>query len=113
MAAPKHNLTIDQGSDFVFDLVVSDKGAVKDLTGYGARSHIRSKRTSSTLAASFICQVVSPAVNGVVKMQLPNATSSAMTPGLYFYDLEIFTAGDNLVKRILQGEIILTPEVTR
>ena len=46
-------------------------------------------------------------------MTLPNATSSAMTPGLYFYDLEIFTAGNNLVKRILQGEIILTPEVTR
>ena len=82
MAAPKHNLTIDQGSDFVFDLVVSDKGAVKDLTGYGARSHIRSKRSSSTLAASFTCQVVSPATQGVVKMQLSNATSSAMTPGL-------------------------------
>jgi hypothetical protein len=57
--------------------------------------------------------VLSPATQGVVKMTLPNATSSAMTPGLYFYDLEIFTAGNNLVKRILQGEIILTPEVTR
>lgn len=113
MAAPKHNLTIDQGSDFVFDLVVSDKGAVKDLTGYGARAQIRPKRTSATLSASFTCQVLSPATQGVVKMTLPNATSSAMTPGLYFYDLEIFTAGNNLVKRILQGEIILTPEVTR
>ena len=29
MAAPKHNLTIDQGSDFVFDLVVSESGLLK------------------------------------------------------------------------------------
>jgi len=113
MAAPKHNLTIDQGSDFVFDLVVSDKGAVKDLTGYSARSHIRSRRSSSTLAGSFTCTVLSPATNGVVKMELPNATSSGMAAGLYFYDLEIFTSGNAIVKRILQGEIILTPEVTR
>ena len=46
-------------------------------------------------------------------MQLPNAISSAMTPGLYFYDLEIFTAGNNLVKRILQGDATITPEITR
>lgn len=113
MAAPKHNLTIDQGSDFVFDLVVSESGAIKDLTGYSARSHIRSKRTSSTLAAEFLCEVVTPTVNGVVKMTLTNSTSSAMVPGLYYYDLEIYTAGNAIVKRILQGEIILTPEVTR
>jgi len=113
MAAPKHNLTIDQGSDFVFDLVVSESGVIKDLTGYSARSHIRSKRASSTLAAEFTCQIVAPAVNGVVKMTLTNTASSAMEAGLYYYDLEIYTSGDAIVKRILQGEIILTQEVTR
>lgn len=113
MAAPKHNLTIDQGSDFVFDLVVSESGVIKDLTGYSARSQIRPKRASSTLTASFTCEVLTPPVNGVVKMTLPNATSSAMEAGLYYYDLEIYTSGDAIVKRILQGEITLTQEVTR
>ena len=93
--------------------MVSESGVIKDLTGYSARSHIRSKRASSTLTAEFLCEVVAPATNGVVKMTLTNAASSAIPAGLYYYDLEIYTSGDAIVKRILQGEIVLTQEVTR
>jgi hypothetical protein len=46
-------------------------------------------------------------------MELSNAVSSAMSPGLYYYDLEIYSSGDAVVKRLIQGEITLNQEVTR
>lgn len=113
MAAATYNLSIDQGSDFILDLTVKEGGAVKNLTGYSARAQLRSKKSDATLAASFICTVKDPATSGQISIELPNSVSSALTAGRYFYDLEIYTANDNTVKRLIQGEAVLNQEVTR
>ena len=112
MTAANHNLTIDQGSDFVIDLVISDEGVVKNLTGYSARAQMRTTKSASAIAATFTC-TVTDASAGTVKVELPNATTSAISPGKYYYDLELFTASDAIVARLMQGTVILTPEVTR
>ena len=113
MTAAVYNLVIDQGSDFAINLTIKELGAIKDLSGYSARAQMRSSRTSTTVAATFTCTVVLPVTSGVVKMALPNATSSALAPGRYFYDLEIHTSADAVVRRLIQGEVTLNPEVTR
>ena len=46
-------------------------------------------------------------------MELEASTSSSLAAGQYVYDLEIYTSGDSTVKRILQGDVTITPEVTR
>ena len=112
MTAANHNLTIDQGSDFVIDLVISDEGVVKNLTGYSARAQMRTTKRASAIAATFTC-TVTDASAGTVKVELPNATTSAISPGKYYYDLELYTASDAVVARLMQGTVILTPEVTR
>ena len=112
MTAANHNLTIDQGSDFALDLVVKDSGVVKNLTGYSARAQMRSTKSASSVSATFTCTVTN-ASGGALKMELPNATSSALSAGKYYYDLELYTANDAIVARLMQGAIILTPEVTR
>ena len=112
MTAAAYNLTIDQGSDFALDLVVKDDNVVKNLTGYSARAQMRNTKGSSIVAATFTCTIPS-AVAGEVKMELPNATSSALSAGKYYYDLEIYTGSNALVQRLMQGTVILTPEVTR
>ena len=43
-------------------------------------------------------------------MELPAATSSAMTAGLFFYDLEIHTGSDAIVKRLIEGKVTLNQE---
>jgi hypothetical protein len=113
MTAAEYTLVIDQGSDFAINLTINELGSVKNLTGYSARAQMRSTRTSTSVAGTFTCNVLSPATNGVVKMALTNGTSSAMTPGRYFYDLEIHTNADAVVRRLIQGEVTLNPEVTR
>ena len=112
MTAAAYNLTIDQGSDFALDLVVKEDSAVKNLTGYSGRAHMRSTKSSSTLAGSFTVSITG-ATAGEMKMELSNSTSSGMSAGKYYYDLEIYTSGNTIVKRLLEGTVILTPEVTR
>ena len=112
MTAAAYNLTIDQGSDFALDLVVKEDNVAKDLTGYSARAQMRNTKGASTVAATFTCTVIN-ATDGEVKMQLTNSTSSAISAGKYYYDLEIFTSGDVIVSRLMEGTVILTPEVTR
>lgn len=112
MSAARYNLVIDQGSDFAVNFTVKDNGSAKDLTGYSARAQMRTTKSASSVAATFTCSIPTP-TNGTVTMSLPNATSSAMAAGTYVYDLEIFTANDTVVTRILQGTVDLDQEVTR
>tara|TARA_A100001015_G_scaffold206942_1_gene231425 strand:- start:314 stop:454 length:141 start_codon:yes stop_codon:yes gene_type:complete len=46
-------------------------------------------------------------------MELPATTSTAMSSGVYFYDLEIHTANDAIVKRLIEGTVTINQEVTR
>ena len=112
MSAANHDLVIDQGTSFVLYITIKEGGTVKNLTGYSARAQMRSTKTASSVAGSFTCSIPTPS-NGVVKMELTPSTSSAMAAGSYFYDLEIHTSGDAIVKRIIEGKVTLTQEVTR
>jgi hypothetical protein len=112
MTAANYNLTIDQGSDFAIDLVVKDDSVVKNLTGYSARAQMRNTKGAAAIAATFTCTIPS-AADGEVKMELPNATSSSISAGKYYYDLELYTSSDAIVSRLMQGTVIITPEVTR
>jgi len=112
MSAARYNLVIDQGSDFAINFTVKDNGSAKDLTGYSARAQMRTSKTATSVAATFTCTISTPST-GTVTMALPNATSSALTAGTYVYDLEIFTANDATVTRLIQGSVDLTQEVTR
>ena len=112
MSAATYNLNIDQGSDFAIQLTVKENSIAKDLTGYNARAQLRSTKTSSTISGTFTC-TITDAANGLITMELSNAVSSAMSAGSYYYDLEIYTANDAFVARLLQGKVSIAQEVTR
>jgi len=112
MSAANHDLVIDQGTSFALEVTIKEEGVVKSLVNYAARAQMRLTKTNSSVAGSFTCTLPTPS-NGVVKMELTPSTSSAIAAGSYFYDLEIYTASDLVVKRILEGKVTLTQEVTR
>ena len=112
MTAARYDLVIDQGSDFAIEFTVNESGSAKNLTGYTARAQLRPTKSSSTLTATFICGIATP-TNGKISMSLTNGTSAGLAAGRFFYDLEIFTASDTLVQRLLFGEVTVTQEVTR
>ena len=112
MSAGTYNLTIEQGADFAISLTLTEDGSAKDLSDYSARAQMRSKKSSTTVAATFTC-TITDAGEGKVKMAMGNSTTKDLSPGMYFYDLELFTASDANVTRLLEGRAEVTAEVTR
>ena len=85
---------------------------MKNLAGYSARAQMRATKGASSVAATFSCTIPNASA-GEVKMELGNSASSAISAGKYYYDLEIYTNSNLIVQRLMEGTIILTPEVTR
>ena len=112
MSAGTYNFNLDQGTDFVLDMVMKEDGAVKDLTGYSARAQMRKTKNASEVIAAFSCSIPSPEA-GTIKMEMANSTTTDIPAGIYFYDLEIYTGGDAFVLRLLQGQVTVTREITR
>lgn len=122
MAQPAtYTLQAYQGQTWDDSIVVNQAdGTAANLTGYTARMHIRDEYSSSTTvleltAANGRLTIPTPA-NGTIVFNVSAADMAAIDldhePRSFVYDLEIYT-GDGYVQRILQGVVIIWPEVTR
>ena len=105
------NLSIDQGTDFSSDITVENaNGGPADLTGYTAFGQIRKTHSSST-AVDFIC--LAHGGTGRISIKLTNTATNGMKPGRYVYDIEIKNGADGTITRVLEGQVEVTPGVTR
>lgn len=105
------NLYIDQGTDFSVTVDVTDSaGDILDLDGYTATAQIRKTYSSSTVSATFSTTISAAA--GQVTLDLTDAQTSALTAGRYVYDLNIESSG-GVITRVIEGQAIVTPGVTR
>ena len=106
------NLYIDQGTDFSITVDCTDvSGEVLNLTGYTAAAQIRKTYSSSTAAATFTTSTGTPSA-GKVTMSLTDTQTSALDAGRYVYDLNITSSG-GITTRVVEGQAIITPGVTR
>jgi len=106
------NLSIDQGSDFSEELKIQDmSGEPADLAGYTIKSEIR-RTISSETKYDFVCTVTNASL-GVVIIGLPAATSNAMRPGRYLYDVEIKNNSSDIITRVIEGQVEITGGITR
>ena len=95
------NIPIDQGTDFSSDVTVEGSdGIVFNLTGCTARGQIR-KSYASTTSVPFVASINTPS-NGKITISLTSATTAAMKPGRYVYDIEIVQTGTNKVTRVVE-----------
>lgn len=117
--AQYEEFTIDQGADVAIELDLLDKdGSVKDLTGFSASAKVkRSYNADSDNTVAFtttLTEVNRPL--GKLILELSNTQTDAMKAGRWVYDVEISytdSAGDTIIERILEGNIDVTPSVTR
>ena len=114
------DLICKQGTTWEFYVTLEDEGGNPiDLTGYTGRGQIRKDYTSENATASFTVSIDSPK-DGKVKILLDAETTSSIEAGhsykdeksKYVYDIEIEDS-NKYVTRILEGIIMVSPEVTK
>lgn len=105
-------LDIDQGSDFTVTIdLENDNGTPMNLAGAQIYSQFR-KSFSSSVAYQFTCEVVDQN-NGKFSLKLPGTDSSAIRPGRYLYDVEIYNPISQSKSRVVEGIVTINPEITK
>jgi hypothetical protein len=109
------NLTFSQGATWKLAMTyTNNNGEPIDLTNYTARMQVRLSYTSSTAVLSLTNSngISLGGALGTIQLLVTATATAAIAADQYVYDLEIeSTSGE--VSRVVQGTLLVTPEVTR
>lgn len=107
------DLTMDQGSNFSFDILCVDDftGANANMMGFLVRSQMRKTYNNSNVTISFTT-TPQDLPNGIFTVAATANQTMNVYSGLYIMDVELYDNTGN-VYRILEGTVTVTPEVTR
>ena len=117
--AQYEDITIDQGTDVAIELRLAEtNGNAKNLTNHIISAKIKKTYNSdSSGTTEFNAIIVAPASSGIVTLSLTNAQTNNMKSGRYVYDVETIkldiNGGDSIIERVLEGQLFVTPSVTR
>lgn len=106
-------LFIDQGTTFNTFINLNDDTTTApiNLSGYIVRSQMRRSYYSVNASATFTCTITN-AANGELTLSLTDGQTSNIKAGRYLFDVETQDTS-NVVTRVLEGIITVTPGVTR
>jgi hypothetical protein len=109
--AANYNLNIEAGATYNVDFVYTNQdGTVYNLAGFTADLQIR------PTAAGSLAVEVTPTITvatGTVSVTISAAQTSTLTQGIYVYALELHGPLDSPVIRLVEGSVIVSPEVVR
>lgn len=106
-------LYMDQGATFNNIINITDDvtNANVNISGYVISSQMRRSYNSANATANIVCTITS-AINGEITMSLGSANTSNIKAGRYLFDVKT-TNTSNVVSRILEGIVTVTPQVGR
>lgn len=117
MQAARYNITIEQGATWTLAITWSRNTVPVPLDGCSARMQIRRKHADATVLLSLTSAAdegitLGPA-DGVIALRAEAAQTEALPAPLKgVYDIEV-EEPDGTVTRLVQGAVVVTPEVTR
>jgi hypothetical protein len=105
------NLFMDQGTDFRTTInLEGGTGAAFDITDYDILAQMR-KSYSSNKSYDFDANV-NDGENGVAILEMTAATTNAIKPGRYVYDVQV-KSPQGVYYRVVEGQIEVSPAVSR
>jgi hypothetical protein len=113
MAAAYQDLFLEQGTTFITELTLTDNsGYPYDLSQMTIKAQARNSYYSDRVAINFVTNIYD-ANNGVITMTANSNTTSALSSSQKLvYDV-ILKHEDMTVTRVLEGQIFISPSVTR
>ena len=113
MPAGYQDLYLEQGATFTTQITLDDNtGAPYNLTNFTVASQARKSYYSANASITFNASIYD-ASNGVIQLSANAATTANVTPGKLVYDVLITDTASGTVTRVLEGQIFVTPSVTR
>lgn len=122
MAAGIYDIKVEQGVTRTFDgqYITTDGVTPKDLTGFMGRGHIKLDKADCNVLAEFVVSVTN-FIEGRFNVTLPASAltgkmlRSKRADGLVqaYYDIELYTLNDSTVIRVIEGEVLISIEVTK
>ncbi len=113
----KHNFYVYRGATFAEQIEWKDEnGTPIDLTGFTARMHMRETVDTATPFVTLTTEnggIALGGVAGTADLLAMATTTSAITATAGVYDLELVASDGVTVTRLLEGLVIISPEVTR
>lgn len=118
MAAGVYNTTIEKGATFSLSITYKDaSGNAVDLTGWTVRMQVRETPADSspilTSEGGSPTIVMTKNSSGVITVTISATTTSTIEVPTAYYDIEAQETATGLVRRVLRGRIVVSPEVTR
>ena len=113
--AQYEEFTIDQGADVAIEIRCLDPetNSAKNLTNYSVAAKMkRNYNSDSADTVNFTSIVSNPPTAGIITLGLTNNQTDSLKAGRYVYDVEL-TDSANVVSRVLEGIVTITPGVTR
>jgi hypothetical protein len=112
MPTPYAELTVDQGTTFETSIdLVGDDGAAINIAGYSFSAQIRKSYYSSNVTANLTINTVNVAGGNII-LSMNSATTTNIRAGRYLYDVKM-TDTANVVTRVVEGVLTVTPQVSR
>lgn len=111
--ATQVNLVVDQGTSFITIVPIKNEdGSAFDLTGLSARSQMRKSYYTKT-SIDITAEIEGDPLDGNIKLSIPPSVSEGIRAGRYVYDVEVHDASGDYVKRVMQGIVTVSPQVTK
>lgn len=109
------NLLCPQGSTFRKTITYKIDDVPVNLSGYSARLQVRPTHYSNDIIAYISTSgsgITLGASAGTIELEIDADTTADINSGTFVYDLEIESSG-GIVDRLIEGNFIVSPEVTR
>jgi hypothetical protein len=116
--AVAYNTTIDQGANWYLTVTYQNpNGTAINITGYTAALQLRSLPSDATAVLTLTTQnggITITGATGTVAIQATATQTGLIDEGNYVYDLEIYSnSSPSVTTRLIQGQIVVSAEVTR
>lgn len=113
MAAGYQDIFLNQNETFTTSLTLDDvNGAAYNLTGFTVKSQAKKSYYSTNSTLEFTANI-SDANNGIITLSASAATTANVPAGKLVYDVIITQVSTGTKTRVLEGQIFVSPTVTR
>jgi len=113
MPAAYQDQFLEQGTTFTSQITLDDdNGLPFNLSGFTAASQGRKSYYAANAAITFSANITD-ANNGVITLSADAPTTANLIPGKLVYDVTVTQTSTGLVTRIIEGQIFVSPCVTR